>query len=119
MDPPDIPQENLRQAKLMRAELLIETNKPAIIQDIKDNHNIDLQIITNLSSQQTLHVRINLRHCGTEDVLNTVRCLPPTLEVVQILRQTIQEEVDILKAQLTPVVHIELTCWACGAQEHN
>ena len=46
MEPPNVPEVNLQKAKLMRAELLIQTHKDQLIQCVKQLHNMDLSIHT-------------------------------------------------------------------------
>ena len=56
MEPPGIPAEVLDKAKMMRAELLIQTNKSQIIRRVKICHNINLDIDTSMSPAQNVCV---------------------------------------------------------------
>ena len=56
MEPPNVPEINLQKAKLMRAELLIQTHKDQLIQCVKQLHNMDLSIHTSTTEVSSLHV---------------------------------------------------------------
>ena len=56
MEPPNVPKINLQKAKLMRAELLIQTHKDQLIQCVKQLHNMDLSIHTSTTKVSSLHV---------------------------------------------------------------
>ena len=60
MEPPNIPKTNLQKAKLMRAELLIQTHKDQLIQCVKQLHNMDLSIHTSTNKVLSLHVCLHL-----------------------------------------------------------
>ena len=82
MEPPEIPQENLRKAQVMRAELLLKTNKPAIVQEIKDTHNMNLEMTLLLTRSQGFKIKLCLTHCETMDTLNTMRYVSPTQDIL-------------------------------------
>ena len=56
MEPPNIPKVNLQKAKLMKAELLIQTHKDQLIKCVKQLHNMDLSIQTSTTEVSSLHV---------------------------------------------------------------
>ena len=60
MEPPNIPKTNLQKAKLMRAELLIQTHKDQFIQCVKQLHNMDLSIHTSTTKVLSLCVHLHL-----------------------------------------------------------
>ena len=60
MEPPNVPEINLQKAKLMRAELLIQTHKDQLIQHVKQLHNMDLSIHTSTTKVSSLHVCLHL-----------------------------------------------------------
>ena len=51
---------NLQKAKLMRAELLIQTHKDQLIQCVKQLHNMDLSIHASATEVLSLHVHLHL-----------------------------------------------------------
>ena len=55
MEPPNVPKINLQKAKLMRAELLIQTLKGQLIQHVKQLYNMDLSIHTSTTKVSSLH----------------------------------------------------------------
>ena len=120
MEPPGIPQENLRKAQLMRAELLFKTNKPDIVQEIKNNHNMDLEMTLILTRSQCFKIKLCLTHCETIDTLNTVRYVSPTQDILHDVRQLLREEVTALHHQIDVMTSgIAFTCWYCGGEgEH-
>ena len=60
MEPPNIPTTNLCKAKLMRAELLIQTHKKQLAQCVKQLCNIDLNIHVSVTEVLSFHVCIHL-----------------------------------------------------------
>ena len=56
MEPLNVPEVNLQKAKLMRAELLIQTHKDQLIQHVKQLHNMDFSIHTSTANVSSLHV---------------------------------------------------------------
>ena len=60
MEPPNIPMTNLQKAKLMRAELLIQTHKNQLIQCVKQLHNMDLSIHASTTEVLSFHVHLYL-----------------------------------------------------------
>ena len=60
MEPPNIPMTNLQKAKLMRAELLIQTHKDKLIQHVKQLHNMDLSVHASTTEILSLHVCLHL-----------------------------------------------------------
>ena len=60
MEPSNIPEINLQKAKLMRAELLIQTHNNQLIQHVKQLHNMDLSIYTSTTEILSLHVGLHL-----------------------------------------------------------
>ena len=71
MEPPNVPEINIQKAKLMRAELLIQTHKDQLIQCVKQLHNMDLSIHTSTTEVSSLHVQLHLRHITTHEQSNT------------------------------------------------
>ena len=117
MEPPGIPQEDLRKAQLVRAELLFKTNKLDIIQEIKDNHNMNLEMTLILTRSQCFKIKIRLIHCETTDTLNTVRYVFPTPDILYDIRQLLREEVTALHHQMDVIASgIVSTCWYCGEE---
>ena len=121
MEPPEVPQENLRKAQLMRAELLFKTNKQTMVQEIKDTHNMNLAMTLLLTRSQGFKIKLCLTHCETMDTLNNVRCVSPTQDFLHNVRQILQEEVALLHQQIDVVTSgVAFACWYCGGgNEHT
>ena len=60
MEPPNIPTTNLCKAKLMRAELLIQTHKKQLVQCVTHLCNIDLNIHVSITEVLSFLVHIHL-----------------------------------------------------------
>ena len=115
MEPSDIPEENLKKARLMKAELLFQTNQSTIVQEVKDNHNMDLDITLIITKNQGFKIKLCLRHCETLDMLHTVRCVSPSQNLLYEVRQILQEEVAELRRQMDVMTNgIAFACWYCG-----
>ena len=96
MEHPGIPNETLKKAKRMRAELLIQTNKMQIIKLIKLCHNINLNLDTSVTSTQSIHACLHLEHATTSDLSNTIKCVDPNTDVLEQLNMHIHEEIEQL-----------------------
>ena len=60
MEPLNIPTTDLQKAKLIRAELLIQTHKNQLIQCVKQLHNMDLSIHASTTDVLSFHVHLHL-----------------------------------------------------------
>ena len=85
-----------QKAERMRAELLIQTNKPQIIEHIKLCHNVNLDLNTPVASTQNIHVHLHLQHASTSNVLNIVKCKDPNTDILEQLNMYIHEEIEQL-----------------------
>ena len=120
MEPPNIPMTNLWKAKLMRAELLIQTHKDQLIQCVKQLHNMDLSIHTSTTEVLSLHVCLHLQHITTQEQSNTVKCLDPGNDIVECLEDHVYDEIMELNTHvLDTLPEEEIICFLCGTQHHE
>ena len=115
MEPPNIPMTNLQKAKLMRAELLIQTHKDQLIQHVKQLHNMDLSIHTSTTKVLSLHVCLHLQHITTQEQSNTVKCLDPGNDIVECLEDHVYDEIMELNTHvLDTLPEEEIVSFLCG-----
>ena len=120
MEPPGIPDETLKKAKRMRAELLIQTNKMQIIKCIKLCHNINLDLDTSVTSTQSIHVQLHLQHATTSDVSNTVKCVDPNTDILEQLNMYIHEEIEQLYDYIQQKLgNQQVVCYLCSQTSHR
>ena len=120
MEPFRVPDEILKKAKRMRAELLIQTNKPQIIECIKLCHNINLDLNTSVASTQNIHVHLHLQHASTSDVLNVVKCMDPNTDILEQLNMYIYEEIGQLYNYIQHTSeNQQVVCYLCGQTSHH
>ena len=100
MEPPNIPTTNLCKAKLMRAELLIQTHKKQLVQHVKPLCNIDLNIHVSITEVLSFHVHIHLWHITKQEQSNTVKCLDPENEIMEHLEDHVYDEIMELNTHI-------------------
>ena len=90
MNPTNIPDKVLLQAKLVRAQLLIHMHVPDIIQKVQDAYDIMMEIRTMETQGGKLFVQIDLLDLYTEQEMTTYRCLMPKSDIVQELTKKVE-----------------------------
>ena len=120
MEPLNIPKANLHKAKLMRAELLMQTHKNQLIQCVKQLHNMDLHIHTSTTEVLSLHVHLCLQHITTQEQSNTVKCLNPSDDILEHLQDNVYDEIMELNTHLLDILpEEEIVCSLCGKGHHE
>ena len=120
MEPPNIPEINLQKAKLMRAELLIQTHKDQLIQHVKQLHNMDLSFHTSTTKVSSLHVWLHLWHITTQEQSNTVKCLGPGDDILECLEDHVYDEIMELNTRVLDILpEEEILCTLCGKGHHE
>ena len=69
--PENVPDETLIQAKVVRAQLLIKTNTPDIVREIRQIHMIHLEIRTMQAGEFELLVQLDMEDLFTGQTLVT------------------------------------------------
>ena len=111
---------NLWKAKLMRAELLIQTHKDQLIQCVKQLHSMDLSIHTSTTKVLSLHVHLHLWDITTQEQSNTVKCLDPGNDIVECLEDHVYDEIMELNTHvLDTLPQEEIVCFLCGTWHHE
>ena len=100
MEPPNIPTTNLCKAKLMRAELLIQTHKKQLVQHVKHLFNIDLNVHVSITEVLSFHVHLHLQHITTQEQSNTVKCLDPGNDIMECLEDHVFDEIMELNTHI-------------------
>ena len=120
MEPSGVPEETPKKARIVRAELLIQTNKMQIIKHVKVCHNVNLTLDTSVSSMQNIHVHLHLQHAATLDILNTVRCIDPNTDILEQLNMYIHEEIEQLYDYIQQTLQgQQVVCHICGQTSHH
>ena len=96
MNPANIPDEVLEQAKLVRAQLLVHMHTPSIIQVVKDTYDIVIEIQSMQTQGGRLFVQVDLLDVYTEQEMTTYCCLMPKPDIVQQLTEKVEEDIDAL-----------------------
>ena len=120
MEPPNIPKVNLQKAKLMKAELLIQTHKDQLIKCVKQLHNMDLSIQTSTTEVSSLHVWLHLKHITTQEQSNMVKCLGPGDDILECLEDHVYDEIMEINTHVLDILpEEEIVCFLCGKGHHE
>ena len=85
--PENIPNEWLIQVKVVRAQLLIKTNTPDIVQEILDIYMVGLEIQTMQAGEFKLLVQLDMKELFSGKTLVTFRYLQPKGDIIAKLKQ--------------------------------
>ena len=91
MNPTNVPNEVLEQAKLVRAQLLVHMHTPSIIQMIQETYNVIIEIWSMQTWGGKLFVQVDLLDTYTEQEMTTFHCLVLKPDIVQKLTKKVEE----------------------------
>ena len=90
--PENVPDELLIQAKVVRAQLLIKTNTPDIVQEILDIYMVGLEIQTMQAGEYKLLIQLDMEELFSGKTLTTFGYLKPKGNIIAQLKQCIDTE---------------------------
>ena len=83
----NVPDELLIQARMVRAQLLIQTNTPDIVQEILDIYMIGLDIQTMQAGEYKLLIQLDMEELFSGKTVTTFRYIKPKGDILTQLRQ--------------------------------
>ena len=92
----NIPDELLIQAKVVCAQLLIQTNTPDIVQEILDIYMIGLDIQTMQAGEYKLLIQLDMEELFSGKTVTTFRYIKPEGDILTQLRQWIDTDIETL-----------------------
>ena len=96
MNPTNVPDEVLEQAKLVRAQLLLHMHTPNIIQKMQETYDVIIEIQSMQTGRGRLFVQVDLLDIHTEQEVTMFFCLAPKSDIVQQLTEKVEEDIDAL-----------------------
>ena len=90
----NIPDELLIQARVVRAQLSIQTNTPDIVQEILDIYMIGLDIWTMQAGEYKLLVQLDMEELFSGKTVTTFRYIKPGGDILTQLRQWIDTNIE-------------------------
>ena len=87
MKPENVPDKLLIQAGMVRAQLLIQTNTPDIVQEILNTYMIVLEIQMMQAGEHKLLKQLDMEELFSEKTVTTFRFIKPTGDILTQLRQ--------------------------------
>ena len=110
MSPAGVTNEVLLNAKLMRAQLLIHTHTPEIIQFTRDIYNINLEIHSMRLGDNALLIQMDLEDLFMEYTVMTFGSHQPMSNILDQLRQRIEDDIDLLYKAITQCANKHTIC---------
>ena len=96
MKPENVPDELLIQAKIVHAQLLIQTNTPDIVQEILDIYMIGLDIQTMQAGEYKLLIQLDMEELFSGETVTTFGYIKPKGDILTQLRQWIDTDIETL-----------------------
>ena len=96
MKPENVPDELLIQAKIVRAQLLIQTNTPDIVQEVLDIYMISLDIQTMQAGEYKLLIQLDMEELFSGKTVTTFGHIKPKGDILAQLRQWIDTDIETL-----------------------
>ena len=92
----NVPDELLIQAKLVHAQLLIQTNTPDIVWEILEIYMIGLDIQTMQEGEYKLLIQLDMEELFFGKTVTTFRYIKPKGDILAQLRQWIDTNIETL-----------------------
>ena len=96
MKPENVPDELLIQAKIVHAQLLIQTNTSDIVQEILDIYMIGLDIWTMQAGECKLLIQLDMEELFSGKTVTTFGYIKPKGNILTQLRQWIDTDIETL-----------------------
>ena len=119
MKPENIPDELLIQAKVVCAQLLIQTNTPDIVQEILDIYMIGLDIQTMQAGEYKLLIQLDMEGLFSGKTVTTFRYIKPKGDILAQLRQWIDTDIETLYKVITQQGRKHTICMTTSLQQEE
>ena len=96
MKPENVPDELLIQAKVVCAQLLIQTNTPDIVWEILDIYMIGLDIWTMQAGEYKLLIQLDMEELFSGKTVTTFGSIKPKGDILAQLKQWIDTNIETL-----------------------
>ena len=96
MKPENVPDELLIQAKVVCAQLLIQTNTPDIVQEILDIYMVGLDIQTMQAGEYKLLIQLDMEELFSGKTVTTLGYIKLKCDILAQLRQWIDTDIEML-----------------------
>ena len=119
MKPENVPDETLIQAKVVCAQLLIQTNTPDIVQEFLDTYMISLDIRTMQAGEYKLLIQLDMEDLFSGKTVTTLRYIKPTSDILAQLRQWIDTDMETLYTIVTQQERNHTICMTTSLQQEQ
>ena len=119
MKPENIPHELLIQAKVVHAQLLIQTNTPDIVQEILDIYMVGLDIQTMQAGEYKLLIQLDMEQLSSGKTMTTLGYIKPKGDIVAQLRQWIDTDIETLYAIIAKQGRKHTICMTTSLQQEG
>ena len=117
MKPENIPDELLIQAKVVCAQLLIQTNIPDIVWENLDIYMIGLDIWTMQAGEYKLLIQLDMEELFSGKTVTTFRYIKPKGDILAQWRQWIDTEIETLYKITTQKERKHTICMTMSLQQ--
>ena len=117
MKPENIPDELLIQAKVVCAQLLIQTNTPDIVREILDIYMIGLDIQTMQAGEYKLLIQLDMEELFSGKTVTTFGYIKPKGDILAQLRQQIDTNIETLYKVITQKGRKHTICMTTSLQQ--
>ena len=117
--PENIPDELLIQARVVHAQLLIQTNTPDIVQEIWDIYMIGLDIQTMQSGEYKLLIQLDMEELFSGKTVTTFGYIKPKGDILAQLRQQIDTDIETLYKIIAQQEEKHTICMTMSLQQEE
>ena len=117
MKPENVPDELLIQAKVVHAQLLIQTNTPDIVLEILDIYMIGLDIQTMQAGEYKLLIQLDMEELFSGKTVTTFRYMKPKGDILAQFRQWIDTDIETLYEITTQQERKHTICMTMSLQQ--
>ena len=119
MKPENIPDELLIQAKVVCAQLLIQTNTPDIVQEILDIYMVGLDIQTMQAGEHKLLIQLDMEELSSGKTVTTLGYIKPKGDILAQLRQWIDTDIETLYTIIAQQGRKHTICMTTSLQQEE
>ena len=119
MKPENIPDELLIQARVVHAQLLIQTNTPDIVWEILDIYMIGLDIWTMQAGEYKLLIQLDMEELFSGKTVTTFGYIKPKGDILTQLRQWIDTDIETLYKIIAQQERKHTICMTMSLQQEE
>ena len=117
MKPENVPDELLIQAKVVCAQLLIQTNTPDIVWEILDIYMVGLDIQTMQAGEYKLLIQLDMEELFSGKTVTTLGYIKPKGDILAELRQWIDTDTETLYTIIAQQERKHTICMTTSLQQ--